>query len=480
MRFDSTGWSRGRGPWAICIVLCALGSLFAVSEADAQELSPALWRVLSLRDYNTRIVMLGTGLLGIACGVVGVFMVLRKKALLGDAISHATLPGIAIAFLLMSSAGGAGKSMPGLLLGAAVAGLCGAGWVLLIRSQTRLPEDTALGIVLSVFFGAGLSLLGIIQKMEAASAAGLESFIYGKTASMLAADGRRIALCAAILLAMILAFFKEFRALCFDAEFARVQGWSVRGLDALMMGMVVACTVIGLQAVGLILVIALLIIPPAAARFWTEDLMQMLILSALVGALAGILGTACSALYPHLPAGALVVMVAAVFFLLSLFFGRSRGIAHRALAHLRLERRIDRQNVLRALYEIAERHPAGYVVTEADLRAARHWGGRRLPRTLRRLCQEDLVRRMLSGWQLTADGLDTARRLARNHRLWELYLIHHAAVAPSHVDRDADFIEHVLGRAMVAELENLLGASEPEAPVPASPHPLPDSRGRAP
>lgn len=448
--------------------------------ADVGDLGSAFWRVFSLRDYNTRVVMAGTGLLGVACGVVGSFMVLRKKALLGDAISHATLPGIALAFMVMVAAGGTGKYLPGLLAGATLTGLLGMGFILLIRSQTRLPEDAALGIVLSVFFGAGVALLGIIQKMDTGSAAGLESFIYGKTASMLAEDGRRIAWCAAALALLSAVLFKEFRALCFDAEFARVQGWPVRWLDAVMMGMVVAATVIGLQAVGLILVIALLIIPAAAARFWTEELQGMVLLAACFGGLSGVVGSGLSALLPHLPAGAVIVLTASALFVLSLLFGRARGVVRRIRARLCLEGRIDRQHALRSLYELNGDNAVAVAVPESALHAARHWSARRLKATLRRLAREDLVRRLPGGWQLTADGLDDARRVVRNHRLWELYLIHHAAVAPSHVDRDADLIEHVLGRAMVEELEGLLEAAAPAPPVPASPHPLPTEPGGAP
>ena len=440
--------------------------------ADGGDTASALWRVFSLRDYNTRVVMAGTGLLGVACGVVGSFMVLRKKALLGDAISHATLPGIAIAFLVMTASGGHGKYLPGLLAGAAVAGLLGMGLILLIRHQTRLPEDAALGIVLSVFFGAGVSLLGVIQKMDTGSAAGLESFIYGKTASMLAEDGWRIAVVAAVLAGLCGVLFKEFRVLCFDAEFARAQGWPVRGLDALMMGMVVATTVIGLQAVGLILVIALMIIPPVAARFWTEDLRKMVLLAAGLGAAAGVLGSGLSALAPDWPAGGVIVLVAALFFVVSLLAGTSRGLWFRFASRVRLERRIDRQHVLRAFMELGGTGRPAAELSAAALHRARHWPPVRLRAALRALARDDLLLRVPGGWRLTADGEEEARRVVRNHRLWELYLIHHADVAASHVDRDADMIEHVLGRAMVDELERILAATAPAAPLPPSPHPI--------
>ena len=224
-------------------------------------------RVLLLRDYNTRVVVVGTMLLGLAAGIIGTFMLLRKRSLMGDAISHATLPGIGIAFIVMSQYGGSGKFLPGLLLGAFVFGLIGMGLILSIRKFTRIKEDAALGIVLSVFFGLGISILGIIQKMSTGHAAGLESFIYGKTASMLASDAKLIAVAAIVIVSFSVFLYKEFTIICFDQEYAAAQRWPVFSLDVLMMILVVFVTVIGLQAVGLILIIALLIIPPASARF---------------------------------------------------------------------------------------------------------------------------------------------------------------------------------------------------------------------
>ena len=265
-------------------------------------------RVLTLSDYNTRVVVIGVVLLGIASGVIGTFMLLRKRALMGDAVSHATLPGIGIAFLVMTAHGGTGRSLTGLLIGATLSGLIGMGAVLLIRSQTRLKEDAALGIVLSVFFGLGIAVLGIVQQQTLGHAAGLEAFIYGKTASMLARDAYLIAGVAAAITLFSTLFFKEFALICFDQEFAGSQGWSVGGLDVLMMALVVLVTVSGLQAVGLILMIALLIIPPAAARFWTQHLVRMVLLSAVIGGVSCLFGAALSALLPRMPAGSIIVV----------------------------------------------------------------------------------------------------------------------------------------------------------------------------
>jgi manganese/zinc/iron transport system permease protein len=433
-------------------------------------------RVILLVDYNTRVVVLGTTMLGLAAGTIGSFMLLRKRALLGDALSHATLPGIGLAFIFSVAAGGSGKSLPVLLLGAVITGVLGVLAVLGIRASSRLKEDAALGIVLSVFFGAGVAVLGVIQKMGTGSAAGLESFIYGKTASMLSSDAQLITLAAAIVAIVCALFYKEFTLLCFDAAYAKSEGWPVFFIDLVMMAMVVAVTVIGLQAVGLILIIALLIIPAAAARFWTERLLTMIAMSAVLGAASGWVGASLSALIPRLPAGAVIVVVAATMFILSMFLGPARGVVVRWVRHARLKRTIDRQNLLRAVFEWSEttgRDPRHDGISREELLLERAWSPAELRRVIRGAEREELIYETPDGrWRTTEVGWTDAARTVRNHRLWEAYLINFADIAPSHVDRDADQIEHVLGLQMVAKLESLVADRHPEVAVPPSPHQL--------
>ncbi len=440
-------------------------------------------RLVTLRDYNTRVVVIGTMVLGLAAGIVGTFMLLRKRSLMGDAISHATLPGIGLAFIAMTATGGNGKSLPILLLGGFLSGLVGMLCILFIRKYTRIKEDAALGVVLGVFFGLGAALLGVIQKMNTGHAAGLESFIYGKTASMLAADAKLIAIVATAVVVICALLYKEFALLCFDQNFSAAQGWPVLALDIVMMIMVVVVTVTGLQAVGLILIIALLIIPPAAARFWSDDLLKILVLSGVIGAASGLIGSALSALTPRLPAGAIIVLVAAGFFAASMVFGTARGLLLRCCRNLALSRTVGRQHLLRALYEWHETNTPTEAPTHDrtithgmaidELLGHRSWSAFRLRRVLARAFADEVI--TLTGadhFRLTERGMAEARRIVRNHRLWELYLITHADVAPGKVDRDADQIEHILGTVMVEKLERVLQSRTPHLAMPSSPHAL--------
>lgn len=454
------------------------GSVFGNETADAG--APRDWlRVALLEDYNSRVVVLGTTFLGAAAGLVGSFTLLRKRALLGDALSHATLPGIAVAFLAATALGGDGKSLPVLLTGATLSGLAGIAAILAIRNGTRIREDAALGIVLSVFFGLGMALLGIVQQMEAGHAAGLEAFIYGKTASMNAADARLIGLSGLVCLLASGLLFKELSLVCFDEQFGRSLGLPVFLLDCALMALVVTVSIVGLQAVGLILVIALLVIPAAAARFWTERMRLMTVIAAALGAVGSFVGAAASALWPDLPSGATIVLVSAGFFGVSLVFGRQRGLLVRWMRRRTINRSVDRQHLLRDLFEELEERgltdrvePAIEPVPLDRLRSRRVWREPRFHRTLGRLSRSGHLLVDSGSVRLTATGFDEARGLVHQHRLWELYLIHHADVASSRVDDDADHVEHLLEPGIVAELERLLDARSPEAGVVSSPHGL--------
>ncbi len=436
-------------------------------------------RVLTLQDYNTRVVVIGTTLLGLAAGLVGTFLLLRKRALLSDTLSHATLPGIALTFILITYWGGEGKNLIALISGAALFSVFGTVSVILIQKYSRLKDDAALGIVLSVYFGLGIALLGIASRMETGTAAGLSSFIYGKTASMLFFDAVLIgatALGSAIVCIML---FKEFTLICFDYSYSATQGWPVFRLDFLMMTLVVIVTVIGLQAVGLILVVSLLIIPPSAARFWTYRLKSMLVLSGLFGALSGLLGSTFSALMANLPAGAVIVLAAALIFILSLTFGSASGLLRQFIERRRLSNKVAAENLLRELYEYHESRSSA-LSTDRNaanihfdhLLSARAWSSGQLRRTLKSALSEGLIQP--NGNQqfgLTAKGLQAAYLIVRKHRLWEAYLITHADIAPSQVDWGADAIEHVLDQEMIQKLEKLLPDLR-DVKMPPSPHEL--------
>lgn len=438
-------------------------------------------RVLSMRDYNTRVVLLGTTVLGMSAGLIGAFMLLRKRSLVGDVVSHASLPGIAIAYIIMESqAAGSGKSLWGLSIGALIAGVCGVLCTTAIRRFTRIKEDAAMAIVLSIFFGLGIALFTIVQRMPTGSAAGLADFIYGKASTMKAEDVEVILTVSIAAFIVCGLFFKEFSLLCFDEEFAVAQGWPTGLLDLLLMGLVVCVAVIGQKSVGLLLVVAMLIVPAASARFWTNDMSKMAIGSIFVGGLSAFVGVATSALFPRFAAGATIVLVGSAFFVFSLFFGSKRGFLRRVLMQRKLRMRVGEDDLLRATYELLEsgnkpktsEQQKRQSVSIKDVVDVRSWTAKHVDKLIRRAFTRGLVTVIGDSIRLTPHGDVEARRAVRNHRLWELFLIEYADIAPGHVDSNADEIEHVLEPALVAELVKLLEAEHPEAAVPPSPHPI--------
>ncbi|MDP6693194.1 MAG: metal ABC transporter permease [Phycisphaerales bacterium] len=438
------------------------------SIADSKYELPSfeqVWRVLVLEDYNTRVVILGVMALGIAAGLVGTFLLLRKRALTADALSHATLPGIVVSFMIMVAFGMHGKSMVGLMVGAFFFGCIGVLLILGIRKTTKLKDDAAIGIVLSVLFGLGLCLLKLATELPGGNAAGLNGFIFGKAASMVASDTiviLTVALCTAI---TVLAFRKEFTALCFDEYFGSVQGWPILRLDILLMSLVAIVTVIALQSVGLVLAVAMLIVPAASARYWCSRIVPLLVASSVIGCLGGWFGGVVSALVPRMPTGPVIVLVCGGWFVISFIFGSVNGIVVKQWREWRLRRRIAIQHILRAMYEVS---PLIEACNLDSICECRSWSPSQARKLLNRLRQRGLATRESDLWTLTQLGEREAKRVVRNHRLWEVYLINYADIAPNHVDRDADLIEHVLGTRMVEKLENLIGSDD----IPKSPHPV--------
>jgi manganese/zinc/iron transport system permease protein len=427
---------------------------------------------LSLSDK----VMLGTALLGGMAGVVGSFAVLRGRALVGDMLAHAALPGVCLAFLITGH-----RDLLGLSVGALISGLLAITAVTIITRWTRTKEDAAIGIVLSTFFGAGVVLLSIIQKPSTGgNKAGLNSYLFGEPGGMLNSDLIVLAVVGAIVLGVVALFFKEFELTCFDSDFARTQGWPTVWLDLAMLAMLAMVTIVGLPIVGVILMAAMIIVPAATARFWTNRLPVLLVVSGMVGATAGLLGTQVGRGYP---AGAVIVVTASAMFVVSLLFAPHRGIVSKLLSEYRLRRRIAEEHLLRALFELSEAElPAVLVINLQTLRDYRHWWS--LDRLLERAREEQLIEwDNKNNVQLTPLGLKRAAQITKAHRLWELYLVRHADIAPDHVDRDADDVEHLLPESLVAKLEQEL-AAEGRLPtvlaeVPHSPHEISaDSSGK--
>ena len=302
-------------------------------------------------DYTTRTIGLGTAVLGIASGTLGTFTVLRKQSLLGDTIAHASLPGIALAFLITGI-----KNPFALFVGAALSGWLATVWVMSIISNTRIKSDAALGIVLAVFFGAGLVLLTIIQKMPNANQAGLETFLFGQAATLVVKDVIIMTAITGFSLLCLMLLWKEFKLVTFDPQFAKSLGYNIKLIDFYLNILIVLAIVLGLQTVGVVLMSALLIAPASAARQWTDRLGRMVILSAVFGALAGISGTAISSTGAKISTGPTIVLSAVVIVLISFLFAPQRGLIASAVRRAKNRRKLVLDKLIGSMYEICKTH----------------------------------------------------------------------------------------------------------------------------
>lgn len=429
-----------------------------------------------LGDANFRWVAVGTFLLGLSSGVLGVFALLRRRSLMADVLSHTALPGVAMAFMLTQT-----KNIELLLLGAVIAGLLGSWCVDVITRNSRIKEDTAQALVLTVFFGFGVVLLTRIAASGAAGQSGLDRFLFGQAASLVGRDIQVIGVVAAVLILAVVLFFKELKLLCFDPGFGQGLGYPMTLLDRGLMLLVILAVSVGLQAVGVVLMSAMLITPAAAARYWTNRLGTVVLLSGLFGGLSGLAGTAVSMMGARLPTGPLIVLAASALFLLSLALGSQRGLIPRALRQICLRRRVAAENTLRWFYEYDElcraegARDSALPATAVARRLG--WSPLRTRLLLWAMARDGLLMREAASahafaspgstsqrpaarfaareplWRLSPLGFDRARQVVRNHRLWEIFLTHEAELAVDHVDRDADDIEHFLPPEVVRELE---------------------------
>lgn len=375
--------------------------------------------------YNAVVVMTGLAALGAAAGPVGAFMILKRRPLLADAVAHATLPGVAAGFLVALLLTGDGRQPAFLLAGAALAGAAAAGGMHWLKDGARIGEDAATAAALSVSFGLGVALLSLIQALPTGGQAGLNAYLLGHAASMTGAEAWTVAVVGAGALLILAVFFKELTAAAFDPVQAAAQGYPVRALDLLTTALMLALVAVGLRAVGLVLILALLVTPAAAARFWTDRLPRLAALAAAFGGGGAYVGGALSAAIPGLPTGALIVAMFSAVFAISLLFAPKRGALAAGLRRLGLRRLLARRRALAAL-------AAGAAPADAALALRLGWtdadGG------------------------LTAAGTAAVARWAREERLRGLYL----KDRPEEAARLAAAFEplhRILPRDVVAELE---------------------------
>ncbi len=451
--YFNRGWRR----WALMMAAALAPNV--VFAARVSEVAPTTWgeqvqRFFSFQDAALTHALLGSVLMGLCCGLLGSFVVVRKMALMGDTLSHAVLPGVALGFLWNMS-----KDPLAIFVGATLAGLLGTLLVSAITRTTRIKEDAALGLVLASFFAAGLCLIAMIQKPNVAgSKGGLDKFFFGQAAAINEESLVLLAWVTGAAVVLVTLFYKEMLVSSFDRGFARSIGvpesWMHHGLMLLL----AAAVVVALQAVGVVLVSAMLITPAATAYLLTDRMHRMLTLAAGFGVVAGVAGAFGSFVAGDLPTGPLMVMAASTLFAGAFFFGSRHGVLARWWRQRSGAARTQRENTLKTMFHILEqREFRGEVITCTELAQRRRETIEEARAQTANLARHTLATVQGDNIYFTPAGRQRAGEIVRNHRLWELFLTQSANIAPDHVHDDAEKIEHVLGEDVVRELERKLG-----------------------
>lgn len=436
------------------LLLTSSANAAKVSDISTTNIGEQALRFFTFQDASLRYALIGSILLGITCGLLGSFLVVRKMALVGDALSHAVLPGVALGFLWSQT-----KDPFVIFVGATLAGLAGTTVVSLIKQTTRLKEDAALGLVLASFFAVGICLVTMIQRLPTGNKSGIDKFLFGQAAAISAGDVRLMAVVTVLSVVLIILFYKECLVTSFDLEFARAAGFPTNLIHHGIMLLLAFSIVTALQAVGVVLVSAMLITPAAAAYLLTDRLHRMLILAALFGVIAGTLGAFMSFLGNNLPTGPFMVLGASTVFLGAFLFGPRHGVVVRWWKRRSRADRIRRENTLKSIYRVREeRNFEGDGVSLRELGQLRRESIEEARAQSLNLSRHGLATTHEDGniIFLTPAGWQRACEIVRNHRLWELYLTNAAHYAADHVHEDAEKIEHVLGMELVRDLERRL------------------------
>jgi ABC-type Mn2+/Zn2+ transport system permease subunit/Mn-dependent DtxR family transcriptional regulator len=450
-----------KGPglrWLACLGLLLLLNQPAwavkVSELSDLDILEQAQRFFLLKDPSLQNALLGAVLLGISCGLMGSFIVVRKMALMGDALSHAVLPGVAAGFLWTME-----KDPLSIFIGATLAGLLGSAMVNWIIRSTRIKEDTAIGLILAGFYSVGICLVTMIQHLPSGKKSGIDKFLFGQIAALSSEDVQLMAWITGIASLLVLFFYKEFLVTSFDSAFGKTLGLPVEILHHSLMLLLAFAVVIALQAVGVVLVSAMLITPAAAAYLLTDRLKSMLILSMIFGMSAGVAGAFLSFLGKSLPTGPLMVLGASVLFLLAFLLAPQQGVLVRWIRRISRARRIQRENTLKGMYHVLEaRDFVGESVSFEELAERRRETVDEARLQGIQLQKHGMATFTPDGYSLlfTPAGWERACAIVRNHRLWELYLTNAAHISADHVHEDAEKIEHVLGEAVVLQIEKRL------------------------
>lgn len=396
--------------------------------------------------------MIASVIVGITSGLVGTFIMLRKMAMIGDALSHAVLPGVIIGFMI------AGKSPLVLFAGAVVSGIITAILIGFVNRNSKVKEDTAIGVIFTGAFALGILLVSQMKNVHI----DLSSYLFGDILGVSSADLILSAVIGGIIILGILLFYKQLLVSSFDPTMAAVMGISTGLIHYFLMGLLSMTIVASLQSVGVILVVAMLITPAATAYLLTDRLHKMLFLSAGIGvftALTGLIGS----YHLNFASGASMVVFATLIFLTALFFSPSQGIVIKYIKRKRTTAENMQQDILKLIYKNSfddktNEKPGAYNINSLAEQTGVETGF--IKKRLKVLHKKNLITYNGDSVMLTPEGEKAAGRVLRSHRLWEAYLTGKDVLGKNYIHSDAEEAEHLLTDEILDEIEEALGHPE--------------------
>ncbi|MBI3136770.1 MAG: metal ABC transporter permease [Bacteroidetes bacterium] len=408
----------------------------------------------SFSNANVVYVVLGMICINASSALVGTFAFLRKRSLIGDAVAHSLLPGICFGYLV------AGEKNPVLLL----AGAFLTGWISIflvdyIVRHSRLKQDTAIGVVLSSFFALGVVLLTYIQKTGSGNHAGLDHFLFGQAAAITRDEVSLFVVILVIILTVVVVFYRQLVLLSFNPEYAATIGLPVRLFEFVLTSLTVLAIAAGIQALGVILISALIITPAAAARLWTHNLKWLMLLAVVISIFCGVTGAYISYARTAMPTGPWVVVTLSLITLGSICFAPRRGFVSRYYIRRKNSRKITDENILKTIFKLPgfQNQDTELTFTRVNLTEIRPFDTKELHRGIDRLIRRGLIQKSGDDFVMTTSGRKESARIVKLHRLWEQYLLRRTRIDTDHVHSGAEAIEHIITPEIEAELERELG-----------------------
>jgi len=410
-----------------------------------------LLKYLTLADPNVRYVAVAILLLGGVSGAVGTFNFLRKKTLVGETVAHSMLPGVLIAFILSGV-----KNPLVLITGAAISGWLSIWVVDYITRHSKIKGDSALAIVLSSFFGLGIVMLTVIQRTSGKEQSGLDHYIFGNAAAMTPEDSLVFGSISLIVLAIVFWHYFSLKAVVFNQDFAQSIGINTRWTEAIISFITILSISVGIKAVGIVMMSALLIIPPTAARFWTDSLSKMLVVSGIFGAVSGWLGAFVSYSYSSMPTGPWTIVIISIIAFVSMMFAPKKGVVFQRWSKLLVKRRMNEENLLKTAVQLEVRGQ-GKLFNRLSISSRQFFDQRLWNRTIKRLKRKGLIKRVHTGFTLSTEGRAIGAEIDRRHKIWEIYLQRRMQMSVHLVHDEADTMEHFLTPDIEDEILKELG-----------------------